>query len=141
MWAFGIEAGARGPERRGLRHAFEHLVEHRAVGIEPRSGNADLAGVEEDRARHARRGRGDIDIGHHHHRRLAAEFERDMLERVGGVAVDQLADLGRSGEGDLVDIGMLDHAVTGGVAVAGDDVEHARREARFGDQIGQLAAR
>ena len=40
---------------------------------------------------------------------------------------DQAADLGRAGEGDLVDAGMLDEQ-RAGVAVAGHDVEHARRQ-------------
>ena len=52
-------------------------------------------------------------------------------------AVDDLADLGRAGEGDLVDVRMADHAVAGGLAQAGDEVEHAGRDARFGDEVGE----
>ncbi len=133
----GIERGARSPELGGLAHPFDDIVEHALVRVEAAAGDADLAGIEEDCLRNARRGLGHIDVRHHHHRALAAQFEGDVLERVGGVAVDQLADLGRAGEGHLVDIGVLDQPVTAGVAIAGDDVDHARRDAGFVNQVGQ----
>ena len=77
------------------------------------------------------------DVWHHDDGRLAAQFERDALHRVGGILVDELANFGRSGEGDLIDIGVLDHAVASGVTVAGDDVEHTSREASFSNEISQ----
>jgi hypothetical protein len=107
------------------------------MGEEARTRDADLARIEEDRAGGSGGYLGDIDIGHDHDGRLAAEFERDALERSGRVAVDELADLGRAGEGDLVDIGMLDHTVAGRVSIAGDDVDDAGREACLRDQVGQ----
>src|SRR3712207_6968459 len=56
----------------------------------------------EDRAGGAGCGLLDVDVREHDHRRLAAELERDALQSIGGRAVDDLADLRRSGEGDLV---------------------------------------
>ena len=40
--------------------------------------------------------------------RLAAELQRQRLVGAGDGAADLLADGGRAGEGDLVDVGMLD---------------------------------
>ena len=79
----------------------------------------------------------DIDIGHHDDRRLAAKLERDALQRVGGAAVDDLADLRGPGEGDLVDVGMPYQEGAGRVAIAGDDVDDTRRESGFRHEIGE----
>jgi hypothetical protein len=53
-------------------------------------------------------GDGGVEIGvrQDDRRRLAAEFERHLLQVAGRGLDDQLADLGRAGEGDLVDVGM-----------------------------------
>ena len=59
--------------------------------------------------------------------RLAAELEREPLAGAGERALDRLADVGRAGEGDLVDAGMA-HERGAGVARAGDDVDDARRQ-------------
>ena len=48
----------------------------------------------------------------------------------GGARGDPAADLGRAGEGDLGDVGVLDQALPADAARAGDDVEHALRAAR-----------
>ena len=45
----------------------------------------------------------EVGVGEDHVRRLAAELERDLLEVAGSRLDDQLADLGRAGERDLVD--------------------------------------
>ena len=132
-----IERRARRPERRGRRHAFEHAVKHRLVRKQTRSRDADLARIEKDRARSAGGNLCHIDIGQDHHRRFSAQFERHALHRFGGIAVDHFADLGRSGEGDLVDIGMLDQSVARDMAEPGNHVDHARRKARLDNQIGQ----
>ena len=54
-----------------------------------------------------------------------------FLPRAGELALDRLADLGRAGERDLVDVGVLDERGAG-AAVAGDDVDDARAAARPG---------
>src|SRR3974390_1649193 len=63
---------------------------------------------------------------------LAAELERERLVGAGERALDLLADLGGSGEGDLGHVGVADqrHA---DVARARNGVQHARR------QVGLLA--
>ena len=61
-------------------------------------------------------------------RGLAAELERELHARARELALDRLADLGRAGERDLVEVGVLDE-VRSGRAVARDDVDDARRAA------------
>jgi len=73
------------------------------VRHEARAGAAALAVVEEDGAGGAGNRRFDIGIAEDDRRRLAAQFQRYLLQIAGGGLDDELADLGRSGEGDLVD--------------------------------------
>ena len=69
-------------------------------------------------------------------RRLAAELERQLRAGAGELALDRLADLGRAGEGDLVDVVVLDERGAG-AAVAGDDVDDARRQLRLAADVGE----
>ena len=77
----------------------------------PRSGAAALSVIEEDGA--GRSGNGGIDIGivQNDVGRFAAEFERDFFQVAGRGLHNQFADLGRSGEGDLVDVRMRGQAL------------------------------
>ena len=88
------------------RNAGDDLIEDARVGVEPRSGGADLAGICKDRAR--RSGNCDIHvgIGKDDHRRLAAQFKRYFLQVAAGGLNDEPADLAGAGERDLVDVGM-----------------------------------
>ncbi len=52
----------------------------------------------------------------------------DALQRVGRVARDQLAGLDVARERHEADVGMRDEPLAGGHAVAGDDLQHARRD-------------
>ena len=96
-------------------------------------GHAALPVVEEDGVGGPRdRVRGGVvedDVG-----RLAAELQGDLLEVPGRRVHDQLPDLGRPGEGDLVNHRVGGEGGPGRLAVAGDDVDHAVRDARLGDQ-------
>ena len=102
---------------------------------QPRAGDTDLPGVEEDTTGRGRRDFLDVHIGHHDHRRLAAEFQSDALQRIGRIAVDDLANLGRARERDLVDVRVLHQPIARRVTAAGDDVDHARREAGLSDEV------
>ena len=73
--------------------------------------------------------------------RLAAELQRHAREVLGGALHHGLAGRGPAGEGDLVDARVRDQRRARLVAVAGDDVEDARREARLLDQRGELERR
>ena len=64
--------------------------------------------------------------------RLAAAFERDALHvAFAGVDHHQLADLGRAGEGDHVDVRMERERLAGPLAETRHDVEHAVGQARL----------
>ena len=68
---------------------------------------------------------------------LPPSSERNFLEIAGGSVDDQLADFGRSREGDLVDVGMRSQRSSCRLAIAGDDVDHAFGESGFHDQFAQ----
>ncbi len=102
----GVERVA-GADGLGDAHdSLEEIVLQRLVHEEPRAGIADLALVVED-APGGGLGRG-VQVGavlHDDVRRLAAAFEREPLHvRLARVAEEELADLGRAGEGDEVDV-------------------------------------
>ena len=69
-------------------------------------------------------------------RRLAAELEVHALERVRRAAGDALAGADAAGQRDQRDLGMADDRLAHAGTVAGDDVEHARRQ-DVGDQLGE----
>ena len=58
--------------------------------------------------RRRRRGRLEVGVGEDDVGRLAAELERHALDRLRGARGDRAADLGRAGERDLGDVGVLD---------------------------------
>ena len=70
-----------------------------------------------------------VAVGEDDVRTLAAQLVGAALERLGGVALDQLGRIDVAGEGDLVDVGVDDHRVAGRLAHAVDDVDDAGGEA------------
>ena len=103
---------------------------------QPRARAADLALVEPDRVDDALDRAVEIGVVEDDERRLAAEFERKLLARARRRAADDAADLGRAGEGDLVDVVMPDDG-RARRAVAGDDVDDARRQAHLDADFGE----
>ena len=108
----------------------ERLVD-RLLHEQARPGAADVALVEVDPVddaldRLVERAVVEDDVGG-----LAAELERQLGAGARELALDRLADLGRAGERDLVEVGVLDEMRAGG-AVARDDVDDARAAARPG---------
>ena len=95
-----------------------------ALDVQARAGVAALALVEEDAVGGA--GDRDVHVGVlvEHLRALAAQLERDLLEIARRRLHDQPADLGRAGEGDLVDA-VVGRERRTGVAEPGHDVDHA----------------
>src|SRR5690606_36808457 len=122
--------------RRGA-DALDDPVEQLAVHVQAGARRAHLPRVEEDRLRRAR-GRGlRIRVGQHDHRGLAAELERDALQRLRRRDVDLLTDLGRARERDLVDAGMRHERGAGRLAVARHDVDDAGRKTGLLDQLAE----
>ncbi|SEK09162.1 hypothetical protein SAMN05216550_117123 [Paraburkholderia tropica] len=109
----------------------------RARHVEPRARRADLAVIEEDRARRAFDRALRIAVVEHDHGALAAEFERNALQIARALLADDAAHFGRAGERDLVDVRMAHECCARRLALAGDDVEHARRKARFVREFGE----
>jgi hypothetical protein len=67
---------------------------------------------------------------------LPAQLERVRDAAAGELALDRLPDLGRAGEGDLVDPGVLDE-LRACRAVAGDDVDRAGRQLGLAAHVGE----
>jgi hypothetical protein len=125
-----------------LLDLLDQRVHDRTLGYEPGRGVAGFASIVE--AAPGRSGRGGIEvgIGEDDKRRLAAEFERDALEvGLGGVAHDQLADFGRAGEGDHVDIHVLGERLASLLAIASDNIEHAGGQACLMSKLGDADGR
>ena len=81
----------------------------------------------------------EIRVFKHDCRALTAELERDALEvRLRRGLHDLAADDGAAGERDLADAGVLGDRLARDAAEAGEDVEHARREARLRDELRTL---
>ena len=96
------------------------------AGIEEHAVGRDLGDVIEVA------GIGKDDVG-----RLAAGFERHMLHvALARIAQEVLADLGRAGEGDHVDVHVAAQRLAGGFAKARQHVEHAIGNARLGGEFG-----
>src|SRR5580700_4616170 len=129
----GIETMSDTDLRGTVGNTLHQPIKHALMGIEPRAGGAALPHVEEDRARRAADRDIHVGIGKDDRRRLAAELERDFFQIAGRGLDDQFADLGRPGEGDLVDIRMGRERCPGSLAEPGQDVDDAVREAGFLD--------
>ena len=77
-----------------------------------------------------------VAVGLDDDRRVVAELEADLLARRPGP--DAPPDVGRAGERDQRDVGVVDDGVADRAAAAGDDVELARRQPALVDQqLGQ----
>src|SRR5439155_16891350 len=101
-----------------------------------RTGAAYLALIEPYRVDQAFDRGVEIRIVEHDERRLAAQFQRQLLAAAGGRFADDAADFGRTREGQLVDARMVDDGFAH-AAVAGDDVDHAGRHAGLLADLGK----
>ena len=97
--------------------------------------------IDEDAEKRAVDGGFEIGIGEKDIGRLAAEFERDALHRVGGLLDDDLADGRAAGERNLVHIGMLNERSTASFTESGHDVDDARRQSAVGKVLREFQSR
>ena len=135
----------RSVDRPPLQFVDEPIVD-RLLDEESAPGATDVALIEEDAVddsldRLIHRGVVEYDVGS-----LAAQFEGDLLAGPGQAAANELADCGRAGEGNLVDVAVIDQARTRGTG-AGNDVEHpggspasAASEAKINADSGVVSA-
>ena len=118
-----------------LRKLFDELVVDLVLGVEPVGADAGLAHVAILRDDGALDRGIDIGVVEHHERRVAAEFEAELLHADGGLAVEDFADLGRAGEADEAHGRMFAQHLADRRRIAGQDVEHALRHAGlFGER-------
>ena len=129
--------GIADPELRHPRPQLRVKCVRDALGRQQaRPSAADLPLVEPDRVDDALDRAVDIGVLEHDEGRLAAELERQLLACSRGRLADGAADLGRAGEGDLVDA-LLGDERRPGRAVSGDDVDDARRQPRLDADFGE----
>src|SRR6201987_6473051 len=95
----------------------------------------------EDTHRRHRYGLAQIGVVVDQYRRLAAEFQHDLLQVAGRGPHDLLTDLGRPGEGDLLDVRMRGDRRARGVAVAGQQIDDAVRDTCLGVELDQEECR
>ena len=132
----GVERVADAQLLRVVGEARDELVVDRRLDEHARARLAALAGGVVDRPHRARDRVVEVRVGEDEVRALAAELERQPLDRVGAEPHDLAARLRRAGERDLVDAGMLDEVRAGRRAVARDDVDRAGGEADLGRELG-----
>ena len=102
-----------------------------AVDEEAAARGAALPGIAEDRRDRPRHRLGQIGVGEDDAGRLAAQFQRHLLDRVGGQAQDLAAGHRLAGEADLVDVRVGAERAADGRAGPGHDVEHTLRQPRL----------
>ena len=83
----------------------------------------------------------EVGVGEDEDRVLAAELEHQRARARGRRCHDRAAGLDRAGEGDAAHQRVADERRARLLAIAGDDVEHARRQAGAQRQLGEAAAR
>ncbi len=79
----------------------------------------------------------EVGVGEHDVRALAAQLERDALDRRRRARRDRAPDLGRAGEGDLGHVGVVDEALAALAARPGDDLDHALGQAGLERELGE----
>ena len=114
----------------------EELWRNALLHEDARARTADLALVEPDGIDHAFNRRIEVRILMHDEGGLAAEFERELPSRTRRGLADEAAHFGGAGEGDLVHVRMVHDGRTRG-AIARDDVDDARRQARLAADFGE----
>ncbi len=124
-----VERVAEAQRGEAALQRVDDLVDDRLLHEQPGARAAHVALVEEDAAHDALDGLVDGRVVEDDVGGLAAELEGHPLVGAGRGALDQLADLGRAGERDLVDAGVLDERAAG-LAGAGEDVDDARAAGR-----------
>ncbi len=122
---------------RRLDEQLGEAVVDGALDEDPRARAAVLARVVEHGVRRGGGGLLEVGVGEDDVGRLAAELERDALDRPRRAAHHLLPDLGRAGEADLGDVGVLDQPLPDDRALADDDVDDALGEAGLEREVAE----
>src|SRR6266404_2023678 len=137
-FGFAFEWGAELDALGFFRHGFKELRVDFLFDEDAAAGRANFALIDEDAEERTVHGGFPIgaieeDVG-----RLAAEFERDALESVGGALDDDLSDRSAAGEGDFVHAGMSDERSTRRFAKAIDNIGDTGRQTQFFEPAGDF---
>src|SRR5205085_12397823 len=103
-----------------------------------RTSAAHLALVEPDGIDNALYDAVQIGIIEDDERGFAAQLEREFLTGTGGGAANAASDIGRAGEGDLVDIWMAHQRLTNLRSFSRQDIDDTRRQAHFLDNLREF---
>src|SRR2546426_308907 len=125
----GLGAGADLESLYLLREPGGEGVIDAVLDVDAIGADAGLAGVAVfGRDRAFDRG---IEVGivEHDERRVAAELERELLDRVGGLLHERAPGLRGAGKGELAYGGVGAQLAADSARISGDDVEHAFRDA------------
>lgn len=125
-----------------LLEAGDELVVDAFLDQHARAGATALTVVEEDTEVGPRDGVFDVSIVENNVGRLATQLKGDLLEvALGRSLKDQTANLGRTSEGNLVDVHVVRDGVTSNTTQARDDVDNTLGEASFLDQLTHVQTR
>ncbi len=123
-----------------LAHRFDQLRDERVVHAflhqQAIGADAGLAGVAVLRGDRALHGGVEVGVVEHDERRVAAELQRNLLERAGALLHQLLADLGRAREGELAHPRVRGHLAADRGGGTGDYAEHAFRDAGAVGELG-----
>ncbi len=125
----------------GIHEQPDEPVVDRALDQDPGAGAAVLPGIPEDSARSRRRRPLQVAVLEDDVRRLAAQLQGDPLDPVRSTAHDLPADLGRPGEADLGDVGVLDQAIAHHPPGAHHHVDHPLGDARLEYELREAQRR
>ena len=112
----------------GRFQVFQEFIEDAFLHEETRAGAADLSLIEEDALAGTVDGLRKVAVVKDDVCGFPAELERTGDELVAGRLIHAVADFGGAGEGELVQIRMVEQPLAGLRALAGDDIDHALRQ-------------
>ena len=118
--------------------ALDEFAIHAFLHDDAAGRSAALAGGAERSPERAFDGEIEVGVVEHDHGILAAEFQRAMLETLGGDAADDAAYSRRSGQRNGANVGMLGDRRSDFRAESGHDVDDALRQARVGEGANQI---
>ena len=116
----------------------DEVVVDRAFDDDPRAGRADLPGVQKGAGQCVVDGSGEVGVGKHDVRVLAAELEGDLLHRPRCCCHDRATGREAAGERHHVDARIRDEWYADVGTGPEDEVDDAVRQARLGEQSDQL---
>src|SRR5690606_39202351 len=122
----------------GGRETLREFFKHAALHDQPVGAHAGLARVAELAGHGLAGSLVKVCVLEHYEWRVPTKFQADALHRVRRLAVEDLADLGTAGEGELADAVVADYHFTDGArTLRGQHLQRAGFAARLQPQFRQ----